>query len=93
MVSDTSTLSPNDIPSPSHVRQAKPPGAPDRLSPSSRPRVAAQILGISVPTLWRWRRDIPDFPKPMRLSVRCLVFDTQQLIAWRDSRATDGTST
>ena len=52
---------------------------------SSRPKTAAEFLGISKATFWRWAKERPDFPKPRRLSPRCTVFDSGELIAWRDS--------
>lgn len=54
---------------------------------SSRPKPAAELLGIGVSTLWRWAREREDFPKPRKLSPRTTVFDTQELIAWRDAQA------
>ena len=30
----------------------------------------AKHYGISVPTVWRWLKSNPDFPKPVRLGVR-----------------------
>jgi prophage regulatory protein len=54
---------------------------------SARPARAAEILGVSLPTLWRYLKRNPDFPRPRRLSARCTVFDFDELIAWRDSRA------
>lgn len=57
------------------------------LGRSARPARAAKLLGISLPTFWRYLRVNPDFPRPRRLSARCTVFDESELIAWRDSRA------
>ena len=44
------------------------------------------MLGVSLPTFWRWAAERHDFPKGRRLSARCTVFDTAELIAWRDSK-------
>lgn len=52
-----------------------------------RPRQAAQFLGISHATLWRWIKERPDFPRPIRLSARCTIIPGDQLIAWRDAQA------
>jgi len=30
-------------------------------------RQVADRLAVSVPTVWRWARERPDFPKPRRL--------------------------
>lgn len=53
---------------------------------SYRPKQAAELLGIGVATLWRWVKERADFPKPIRLSARCTVFDGEQLLAWRNSQ-------
>ena len=55
--------------------------------PSSRPRQAAELLGISRATLWRWATTRRDFPRARRLSARCTVFDTGEILAWRDAQA------
>ena len=48
------------------------------------------LLGVSLPTFWRWAAEKQDFPKGRRLSARCTVFDTCELIAWRDSKVKGG---
>lgn len=53
---------------------------------SIRPKQAAKYLGIALSTYWRWVKERPDFPKPIRLSARCTVADLGDLIAWRDSQ-------
>lgn len=53
---------------------------------SIRPKKAAELLGVSLPTFWRWAAQQHDFPKGRRLSARCTVFDTGELIAWRESK-------
>lgn len=53
---------------------------------SLRPKQAAQHLGVARCTLWRWAKERPDFPKPRRLSSRCIVFDAAELTAWRDAQ-------
>lgn len=58
------------------------------MNKSLRPRPAADFLGISLPTLWRWIKERPDFPRPIRLSARCTVIDQAELIAWRDAQST-----
>lgn len=50
---------------------------------SLRPKQAAALLGIGTATLWRWAKDRPDFPQPVRLSARCTVFPADELDAWR----------
>ena len=61
-----------------------------RYPPSSRPKQGAELLGVSLPTFWRWAAEKQDFPKGRRLSARCTVFDTCELIAWRDSKVKGG---
>lgn len=56
------------------------------LSTSLRPKKAAELLGVGVATLWRWAKERGDFPKPKRLSARCTVFDSGELISWRDAQ-------
>ncbi|MDP2367559.1 helix-turn-helix transcriptional regulator [Rhodoferax sp.] len=57
------------------------------MNPKSyRPRQAADLLGIGIATLWRWSKARADFPKPIRLSARCTVFDGNALVAWRDAQ-------
>lgn len=59
---------------------------PTIASTSARPKDAAQLLGVGVSTFWRWSKERQDFPKPRKLSSRCTVFDTQELLAWRDAQ-------
>jgi prophage regulatory protein len=54
------------------------------MTKSYRPKQAAELLGIGTATLWRWIKERPDFPKPIRLSARCTVLSGDALIAWRD---------
>lgn len=53
---------------------------------SIRPRKAAELLGVSLPTFWRWVKQNPGFPKVTRLSNRCSVVSLDELNAWRDSK-------
>lgn len=50
---------------------------------SVRPKIGAQILGVSDATFWRYTQR-EDFPQLKRLSPRCTVVDVDELIAWRD---------
>lgn len=62
-----------------------------RLYPASiRPKQGAELLGVSLPTFWRWAAEKQDFPKGRRLSKRCTIFDVGELIAWRDSKVKGG---
>jgi prophage regulatory protein len=53
---------------------------------SVRPKQAAEMLGVGSATIWRWIKERPDFPQPRRLSARCTVFDSRELLAWRDAQ-------
>jgi prophage regulatory protein len=59
-------------------------------SQSYRPKQAAELLGIGTATLWRWIKERPDFPRPIRLSARCTVIPGEKLIAWRDAQQSAG---
>ena len=52
-----------------------------------RPAQVAEKLGVSVPTIWRYCRSKPDFPKARKLSERVTVFDEAELDAYLDSLA------
>lgn len=50
-----------------------------------RPPQARALLGnIGNSTLWRWVKERPNFPQPMKLGPRVTVFSLDGLIAWRD---------
>ena len=57
---------------------------------SLRPSQAAAFLGIAVPTLWRWLKERPDFPRSRKIGPRCTVFDSGELAQWRDSQTKQG---
>lgn len=52
-------------------------------SRSLRPKQAAEFLGISAATLWRWAKERKDFPKPCRLGPRTTVFEQSELVDFR----------
>lgn len=52
-----------------------------------RPKQAAQFIGISVNSLWRYARTQSDFPRPVKLSPRATIFFENELAAWLASRA------
>lgn len=52
------------------------------INQSYRPKEAAKLLGIGPATLWRWIKERPGFPQPIRLSARCTVLDGAELRAW-----------
>lgn len=53
---------------------------------SVRPKGGADFLGIGLSTFWRWSRERHDFPKGIRLSARAVVFNLDELAAWRDAQ-------
>lgn len=50
--------------------------------PFLRPKDAAELLGVGESTFWRWAKDRPDFPEPIRLSARMTVFSRNDLMRW-----------
>lgn len=53
--------------------------------PTVRPAEAAVMLGIATATLWRWLRDLPDFPEPERYRAagrNVTVWYVEDLEAW-----------
>lgn len=60
---------------------------PTKVSRSVRPPQARALLGnIGNTTLWRWVKERPDFPRPLKLGPRVTVFKLDELIAWRDQQ-------
>ncbi|VTU28409.1 helix-turn-helix transcriptional regulator [Variovorax sp. PBL-E5] len=54
---------------------------------SVRPPQARALLGnIGNTTLWRWVKERPDFPRPVKIGPRVTVFRLDELIAWRDKQ-------
>lgn len=56
------------------------------MNKSLRPKQAAELLGIKITAFYEWRKARADFPKGRCLSARCVVFDSGELIAWRDAQ-------
>jgi prophage regulatory protein len=48
----------------------------------SRPRDVAKRLGISLPTLYRWVRTFPNFPRPRKIGPSVTVFDDAEIDAY-----------
>jgi hypothetical protein len=48
----------------------------------------AQHFGVSVMTLFRWRRDVPDFPKSVTICGRH-YWSVEAVERWKSERATD----
>jgi predicted DNA-binding transcriptional regulator AlpA len=55
-----------------------------------RPKEAALIIGTSVPTLYRWRTERPDFPKPLKLGPRTTVYSRAALLDFLSQRPVAG---
>lgn len=49
---------------------------------------AAEVIGVSVATLWRWAREDETFPAKRRLSARVTVWCEEELRTWADERMT-----
>lgn len=47
-----------------------------------RPAQAAEKLGVSAATVWRWARTKPGFPKPIKLGSHVTVFRESELDAF-----------
>jgi predicted DNA-binding transcriptional regulator AlpA len=47
-----------------------------------RPSAVAKKLGVSVPTIWRWARLNPEFPRAYKLSPRVTLWDEGELDAF-----------
>ena len=45
-------------------------------------RQVAQLLGVSTSTIWRWRRDDPDFPKPKKLGGHTVRWQRSDIEAY-----------
>lgn len=56
------------------------------FSPILRPEEAAEFLGISRPTLYRWAKELPDFPAQVKLGPRIGGWRKDELEAWLASR-------
>lgn len=47
---------------------------------------AAKYLDISLPTLEKYIKNDPDFPKPIQIDVGIFLFDTRELDRWARTR-------
>jgi len=56
--------------------------APRTASKALRPKLAAERLGISVATFFRWSRCDETFPKLIRPTSRTTLIDVSELDAW-----------
>lgn len=54
-----------------------------------RVKEVAAKTGSSVPTVWRWAKNDPSFPRPIKLSPGITVFDAALIDAWMDQRVSE----
>lgn len=50
-------------------------------------REVAERYGVARPTVWRWLKSDPTFPKPVSLSAGCSRWRLAALEAWEASKA------
>ena len=43
-------------------------------------------FGIQRPTVWRWHRERPDFPRVIKLTPGCSRWKLSEIEAWEKSR-------
>lgn len=53
-----------------------------------RPKQAAEILGVTVRTVWNWVNDRKDegFPRPIPLSKRVTVFPRAEIVSFAEKQ-------
>lgn len=49
-------------------------------------RQLAERLGVSRPTIWRWNREVDDFPKAVKLGPACTRWRLAEIEAWEAAR-------
>lgn len=65
---------------------------PTSIQPPSRglrARQGASLLGVSLPTYWRYAKR-PDFPAARKLSRGVTIWIENELIVWRDAQQSKG---
>lgn len=45
-------------------------------------QMVAKQATVSVATIWRWSKDIPDFPKPKRIGLRSTRWNAAEVANW-----------
>lgn len=43
--------------------------------------------GVARPTIWRWHRDDPDFPRCIKLTAGCTRWKLEDIEVWEASRS------
>lgn len=51
-----------------------------------RAKMLAPQLAVSEPTLWRWLKEDPTFPRPVKLAPRVTVWRISEIEAWAASK-------
>lgn len=49
---------------------------------SIRVKEVAEILSVGINTVWRWTREQPDFPQPVKLG-NCTTWLLSEIVAYR----------
>lgn len=47
----------------------------------------AERYGVARPTVWRWHRERPDFPRAIRLTPGCTRWKLSQIENWEHAQA------
>lgn len=45
-----------------------------------------RLTGASRPTIWRWSRSDPTFPRPFHLSPGVTVWDASEIVDWIETK-------
>jgi predicted DNA-binding transcriptional regulator AlpA len=61
------------------------PSAPS-LTRAIRVNDVMRLTGASRPTIWRWSKSDPTFPRPFHLSAAITCWDEREVIAWVESK-------
>ena len=56
----------------------------------ARPKDAANHIGVSISTLYRWEKEIPGFPSRIKFGPRASGWRLSDLEAWLEKQAAQG---
>lgn len=51
-----------------------------------RPKQAAAYIGVSLPSIWRFAKEDPDFPQPFKIGPNASAIFREELDAWLKSK-------